>query len=245
MVNNKTDNKTDSVNNKTEKESVNSVVTQNDFNPESLLAENKELKNKYNKLESMLQQLLDAQEVQKIESVKSVQPTSPLPTPLFNEDDGDIYKSIELNKPIKVMSLYPGELNLRTSNEGNGQTFKFESFGSSRPIMYSDLVQIINNHPRFAKEGFFIILDKEVVKQHYLEDHYEKFLNKETIDNILNYDEKTIESLFKNSATQIRQTIASIIVHKIINGEYVDRNRVKIISELYGKDLFTEADRLK
>ncbi len=90
-----------------------------------------------------------------------------------------------------------------------------------------------------------MILDDEVIKVHYLEKDMEKILDKNTIEKILDYENEKIRDLFVGTTKQIRQTIIDLIIDKIVKKEYVDRNKVALISELYGKDLYEIAEHLK
>lgn len=161
-----------------------------------------------------------------------------------NKTEEDILPEIPMNKPIKVMSLYTGGLNLKRY-EDDKTPIRFNMYGETQPILYMDLLKIISHQRKFFEEGYCIVLDKNVIKAHYLEKHMSKILDKKTIDNLLDYDDEKIEDLFNGTTKQIKETIVDLIVDKIVKKEYVDRNKVALISELYGKDLYEIADKLK
>lgn len=161
-----------------------------------------------------------------------------------NKAEEDILPEIPMNKPIKVMSLYTGGLNLKRY-EDDKTPIRFNMYGETQPILYMDLLKIISHQRKFFEEGYCIVLDKNVIKAHYLEKHMSKILDKKTIDNLLDYDDEKIKDLFNGTTKQIKETIVDLIVDKIIKKEYVDRNKVALISELYGKDLYEIADKLK
>lgn len=154
------------------------------------------------------------------------------------------FPDIPMNKPIKVMSLYTGGLNLKKSDDDK-TPIRFNRFGEIQPILYMDLIKIISHQRKFFEEGYCVILDKDVIKAHYLEDVMKKILDKETIDKILDYDNDKIKELFLGTTKQLRETIVELIVDKIMRNEYVDRNKVALISELYGRDLYEIAEQLK
>jgi len=204
---------------------------------ETVAVDNNALQEKVDKLSLLVEQLLLAN------SQLNQTKVAPIVEPKDDYCEEDDFKTIPLAKPIRVISLCYGQLNLRTSAEGSAKIFTFDSYGTSRTILYQDLMDIVSCQNRFAREGYFMILDKDVVKQHYLEEHYNKFLDKKQIDHILENDDNTMTSLFKNTTPKIQKTIVDIIFHKILDGEFVDRNKVKIISDLYGTDIFGEADK--
>lgn len=144
---------------------------------------------------------------------------------------------VPLTKSIKVMSLYNGGMTLFTQDHGQGKKFRFEKFGDIRTIQYSDLDACIAVQHRFFEQGYCIILNPDVVKIHGFEDTYKKLLTKKQIDNILTYDDKTLEALFSNTTDHIRQVIVDIVVNKILKNEYVDMNKVQIINKYYPRDL--------
>jgi hypothetical protein len=199
---------------------------------DTLQKENETLKNKLAKMEEMLNSLM----TERLESSVNQSDSKPVE---FEE-----IPEIPLNKTVRIMSLFHGGLNLKTEQSG-GQIFRFEMVGQILPIIYSDLVKILANQRKFFENGYCMILDKDVVKAHYLEDYYKKFIDVKTINNILDYDVEKIEQIFSNTTPVIQQTIVDIIVSKINKNEYVDRNRVLVINKAYGKDVFELACRLR
>lgn len=199
---------------------------------DTLQKENETLKNKLAKMEEMLNSLM----TERLESSVNQSDFKPVE---FEE-----IPEIPLNKTVRIMSLFHGGLNLKTEQSG-GQIFRFEMVGQILPIIYSDLVKILANQRKFFENGYCMILDKDVVKAHYLEDYYKKFIDVKTINNILDYDVEKIEQIFSNTTPVIQQTIVDIIVSKINKNEYVDRNRVLVINKAYGKDVFELAYRLR
>ena len=142
------------------------------------------------------------------------------------------------------MSLYTGGLNLK-KYEDDKTPFRFNFFGETQPILYGDLVKIISHQRKFFEEGYCVVLDNDVIKVHYLEKFMEKILDKKTIDKLLEYDDEKIRDLYNGTTKQLKQTIVDLMVDKIVKKEYVDRNKVAVISELYGKDLYEIAEHLK
>lgn len=194
-----------------------------------LIKKNKELEKELARMKKMVQKLKTEKQTYIAEN---------------NKAEEDILPEIPMNKPIKVMSLYTGGLNLKRY-EDDKTPIRFNMYGETQPILYMDLLKIISHQRKFFEEGYCIVLDKNVIKAHYLEKHMSKILDKKTIDNLLDYDDEKIKDLFNGTTKQIKETIVDLIVNKIVKKEYVDRNKVALISELYGKDLYEIADKLK
>lgn len=196
-----------------------------------LVKRNKELERELEELKKKLETLMS-------EKVSAVEKNNDI------KDENEVFPEIPMNKPIKVMSLYTGGLNLK-KYDNDKTPVRFNRFGEVQPILYMDLIKIISHQRKFFEEGYCVILDDEVIKVHYLEKDMEKILNKNTIEKILDYENEKIRDLFVGTTKQIRQTIIDLIIDKIVKKEYVDRNKVALISELYGKDLYEIAEHLK
>jgi len=194
-----------------------------------LAKRNEELEKELEKMKEMLQKLMAEKKVD---------------TKQNSEIKEEVFPEIPMHKPIKVMSLYTGGLNLKKYNDDK-TPFRFNFFGETQPILYGDLVKIISHQRKFFEEGYCVVLDNDVIKVHYLEKFMKKILDKKTIDKLLEYDDEKIKDLYNGTTKQLKQTIVDLIVDKIVKKEYVDRNKVAVISELYGKDLYEIAEHLK
>ncbi len=156
-------------------------------------------------------------------------------------DDGHIRS----DRNIQVMSLTPNLLNLSTQGKGKGKVFRFYNYGDMKNIVYSDLSDILLNYQRFAENGVFYIFDKEVVKRHGLDFAYENILDKKAIDSFLDKDAKEIQTVFASLSKPQRDAVVTIIVKRIVDGDDVSSNKVNVIKELYGEDIFAMAEEMK
>lgn len=210
---------------------TNNVKTPDDM----LVAENKELKNRLSKLEKMFNAL-----TQQVE-----EKSKPFSVPKDIEPEEEIVPDIPMGKIIKVVSLFNGGLNLKTSDHGDARVYRFEELGQIYPIIYADLVQILSNQRRFFTEGYCMILDKNVVKAHALEEIYKKIVDDKTIKNILEYDVAKIREIVSGLMPTVQQTIIESVVSIINKNEYFDKTKVDVISSVTGKDIFAIAQRMK
>lgn len=192
--------------------------TQNKENPTlDLVKENKELK-------AQLQELTEKINNQQGEVSNNVSKNKDMSTE-------DTYKDINPLKPIKIISLFDGGVSLRTNASGSGKTFRFDKFGHSLSITYSDLQDVISTDRSFIEEGVVYICDATVVKNNYLDECYSKFLTVDKITNILKFSESDIVDMVSNTTESIQETIISLLVKKIINNEHVDANKAKAIGD--------------
>lgn len=187
-----------------------------------------ELENKVNQLEETLKNLMNTIQNNNSNKTENIKPET-----IEYEDDEDI----PFNKSVKVMSLIDNKLTVSTEGDGKGIKYDFVKFGQVRGILYEQLISIVNNNESFANEGIFYIMNPKVVKVLGLEEQYKKILDKKTIENVLDLGEDEIVKFFKGTTKSIQETIVSILKNKIINQEYVDYNKVNIISKLYRHDI--------
>ena len=186
---------------------------------DSLIKENAELK-------AQLKSVLD-----KLSTIETKTHTSSSIETYSKDETITEYKDINPLKPIKVISLSDGGVSLRTNAAGNGKTFRFDKFGHSISIAYSDLQDIIATDRTFIEDGVVYICDTDVVKNNYLDDYYKKFLTIDKITNILSFSCNDISDMISGTTESIQETIISLIVKKINNGEYVDMNKVEVIGK--------------
>ena len=139
---------------------------------------------------------------------------------------------IPLDDLISVMSLIPYTLNLSTKERGQGKTIKLERFGQIKRVLYKDLLDILEVNRRFTEAGYFLILDRRVLKAHGLEEIYLQILTKDKIESVLNgSDDCTDLYLSCNPAQQ--EILVSMLVEKLRdNPDTVDLNMIDKISRV-------------
>jgi len=198
---------------------------------DTLSKENKVLRSELDEIKQMILQLTiaKAEEKSTIKSESSIEG--------LEEYDDNYCIEIPSNKFIKIISLNPYMLNISTEGMGKGKSFTFIKYGQTKDIIYSEIVDIINNEEKRHKRGLFRILNEDVVKKHDLEDDYDKLLTKKTIDNIMSFDSKQVYDVFKNANKSQQKIIVSILINKIRDGEEIDLNKLNIVSRIYGENI--------
>lgn len=156
----------------------------------------------------------------------------------------DENQGIALNEYIQVMSLVPFKLNLSTERMGRGRQFSFTSFGEVKRILYNDLASIIENYRSFMEQGYFCILNHKVIRNHGLDDMYEKVLTKDKIEKVLSFDPHSAVSLYEMASSAQKEVINSMLIEKI-KQEEVDMNIIHQISKVGKIDLLKLAEEAK
>jgi hypothetical protein len=153
-------------------------------------------------------------------------------------EEPDYPRDIRQDEYISVMSLIPWTLNLSTEGMGKGKIKKFTHFGEIKRILYSELVDIMDVHPNFLNSGLFYIMDKDVIRRHGLNDVYDKILDKEKIEKIL--DTKTMEcvELYESANDKQREVIVKLLVEKMKEDpDSVNLNVIDKISRISDTDI--------
>jgi hypothetical protein len=189
-------------------------------------------------------QLLDkiAQLEALIESIKKPQTVD-----ASFDDYEDETEKIRINSDdrIKVMSLCPMPLNISTKGSGRGKLFKFEVFGEIKQILYSDLIEIMENHQNFLNLGYFLILNKKVIRVHGLEDSYSHILPKEKIEEIIQGNSDLAVDLFRSANEKQKEFIIDMIVDKAISGKEIDLNLIDKLSRVSKTKILEKIENAK
>jgi hypothetical protein len=190
---------------------------------DNLKKENETLKAQMEQMMAMLNEI-------KVEKDKINESVKVNPTTESNEDEFN-YVEISPHKPIAVVSLSDGGVNLRTSKDSSGKTFRFDKFGHKVSITHADLSDVLSTNRSFIEDGTVYICDKQFVNNNYLEEKYRTFLTVDTINNILNFSIEDIKEMVANTTSAIQDTIVSLLVKKINNNESVDFNKIEAIGQ--------------
>lgn len=192
-----------------------------------LKKENAELAKKIKELEAAM-----AKQNEKVAEpeVKYVQ--VPVSSPVTVNDE-DVY--------ITLVSLCNGELNLATEGYGHGEIYTFSRFGESINVSKTDLKKIVRNNKSFTTKGLYYIADDDFIKSEHLKNFYKNIIDCEQMLALLDMDKETFVKIFDTVTDEQKTTIASLLTNKIINGEDVDMNIVKICGDAIGRDLSANA----
>ena len=155
-------------------------------------------------------------------------------------------KEIASTDYITVMSLVPQTLILSTSKRGDGKQKVFHSFGETMPIIYSELVDIVNTDRRFAERGYFYIMDMRAVDHLGLKTIYQNLLTKEKMEEIIDAKDDSVVALFEATNKGQQETIIDVLIEKIRdNKDAVNLNVIDRISRITGTNIVEKAEDAK
>lgn len=197
---------------------VRSELMATSTNDVDLKKENDELKTQMSEMMDMIKMLQAKTEL----DVKSF---------LENESNASIEsnETIDMNTRISVTSITTGGVNMKTSIDGSARHFRLDNLGQTIPITYEHLINCISTDRWLFEEGLVYINDARVVREQYLEEHYQKFLTPEKIKGIMDFDISTIKNMVSNTTPSIQETIITFVASKINNGDTIDMNKVEAI----------------
>lgn len=203
----------------TPKENDVELSSENISKIELLEEENKMLKSQVNEILNLLKDLNEKKSEPQVN--------------VANDFEEEEYTFVDISplKPIKVISLSDGGVNLKTTNDGNAKVFRFDKFGHVATITYADLQDCIATCRPFIEDGTVYICDKDVVRNNYLDEYYKHFLTVDTINNILSFPQSKIVDMVKNTTPTIQDTLIDLMVKKINNNENVDMNKIDAIGK--------------
>lgn len=148
------------------------------------------------------------------------------------------------NKMVRIISLCRGSLNLAKDERGVDK-LKFTKYGEIKPVLYSTLIDIVNNNRSFAEKGLFYILDKASVYYLGLSNVYNKLVDNTILDNICNYPDIDIEKIISGMEESQIEVMAKNLSDRIYNGEKLDLNKINTISRASGIDIMQRVNDMK
>lgn len=198
---------------------------------------NKELKEKLDIQKTQFEaQLSDINK--KIEMIMNSPPSEIFtPTPAENYDD----VSIRPDKYVGVRSLTRGTLILK----GNNRIYKFSEYGEVVRIVYADIMDIVHNHIKMAREGAFYIMDDNVVSVQGLEEFYKNVLDKKALDDLILQPSKEFEKIFALLSKLQKNVVVNNIVKAIIEGQDISSTITTIVNKQCGVSIDAMVDEFQ
>lgn len=211
---------------------------------EELKKEIQETKENYNQINKQLSELL--QVIMSNKSKEEGSEVSPKPTQKQKTQNtpkqNQPMRSPRSDELIKLQSLTKGELCLSV---GGKVVVDFEKYGDIKPILYSELVNVVNQNRTFAEQGNFYIMDERAVYHLGLSRYYDNLVSGDFIDNIQDYDDDTLRSIVPSLSDVQKYTISRVLSDAIYHDERVDHNKIELISKLCGIDIQEQVRQMR
>ena len=197
--------------------------------------EKEELKAKNDEMAEMLKQMQ--------EQMKTMQSQMNQPQMMPNivlEQNKDITRT------VKVTSLVGNVLTLSTMKNGNkaGRTYKFDRYGHTQNILFSDMQSILIYHTKQFENGLVMLsleIDYNDLGIGYI---YNSVAHKEVIDDIvLLKEDNAIDTIFDMNE-EMQEKIVDLIAQNLANGVSYDYNKIKELKD-EGFDVEAIAEQIK
>ena len=143
---------------------------------------------------------------------------------------------------IRLQSLTKGELCL---NVNGSVAINFDKYGDIKPVLYSELMNIVNNNRRFAEEGAFYIMDDASVKYLGLSRYYDNILSYDEIESLESYSDDELRTIVPKISDFQKDVVSLVFANRIYNDEQVDRNKIEVISKACEIDIAKRAREMK
>lgn len=194
-----------------------------------------ELKSQNEELKSQLASIMEYIKKQEAPTETSVvSPAETFVTALQNPSEDAKYTEPSPNSMIRVISMCYGSLTLSVDGKPK---LSFSHYGELMPILYSSLLDIVNQNRSFAENGAFYILDKAAVYYLGLQSSYEKLLTPEIIDNIHKYSDLDIKKFVGVMTQMQKDNFVRLICDKMFNGNAIDQNKIDVINKACNVDI--------
>jgi hypothetical protein len=148
------------------------------------------------------------------------------------------YRDIRPDDYVKIMSLNNKPMNISSEPRFQGKALSFTYFGETKKVLYSEFLDIKENHKNFFEQGLFYLLDegRGIIKELGYEELYEHILTKEKIEDILNSNPNAF-NFFQSANKKQQELIINMLIIKLRDGQSVDRNLIADISRYSGIDI--------
>lgn len=115
----------------------------------------------------------------------------------------------------------------------SGVTYMFDVFGDEQEIPFGELKATrMGNYATFFKRQWFLIDDKEAIKQLGIEKYYNNQLTFDELNGIFDLKEDEIREKFKNMSDDQKNTLGFLTVKKMKNKEITDLNIIRLLEDL-------------
>ena len=196
--------------------------------------EKEELKAKNDEMAKMLKQMQEQMKTMQMQMSMQQSPNIVL------EQNKDITRT------VKVTSLVGNVLTLSTMKNGNkaGRTYKFEKYGHTQNILFSDMQAILIYHSKQFENGLVILSAEKDYNDLGIGFMCGTTVLKEKIDEIVMLkDDNAIETIFDMNDEMIEKVV-DLIARNLANGMSYDYNKIKQLKD-EGYDVEAIAEQIK
>ena len=196
--------------------------------------EKEELKAKNDEMAEMLRQM---QEQMKIMQAQISTPQS-MPNIVLEQNK-------DITRTVKVTSLVGNILTLSTMKNGNkaGKTYRFDKYGETQNILFTDMQAILVYHKRQFENGLVILSEDKDYNDLGIGYICNSAILKDKVDEIVMLkDDNAIDTIFDMNE-EMQEKIIDLIAQNLAKGVSYDYNKIKELKD-EGFDVEAIADEI-
>ena len=183
------------------------------------VAKNTTVEKKDKELEKQNAELLDLiksmkEEINNLKSQQSIQPQVIVQQSANND----------LTRTVKVTSLIGNTYFLSTQPNGRGATFRFNNYGDSLNIKFTEMQSILQIYGRQFEEGYAILGSKKDYEDLGIGYVYDMVLTKDAFDKLLQLKSEDDVDIILGFSDEMLDNVLRIIAERINNGANYDMN---------------------
>lgn len=145
-------------------------------------------------------------------------------------------KKFEPSSEITCRSAIPGQLFLTGAK--TGRDYRWEDYGDETGVEYADLVSLVRSRSGYVFNPFFIIDDEDFVAEFSdLQKFYSANYSIKELSDILELPNSEMISTIQTLPKSAIDSLKSIAVNQIANGQIDSVSKIRALDELFGTDL--------
>lgn len=200
-------------------------------------------------MQTEIASIKDNNEKLKEENEKLIQQNNELKS-IHNQEDNSLIKERKLdpNMEVVIINMFDGLMfNMKINDLGAVKVLN--KFGQKIWVTLKEARDIVRLNDKFARLGYFIFEDRDIIEDLLLEEDYVKIIDVKTLDRLPDLENKVFESVFKNANQMYQEKIINKFVDEYIKGQdgrFRDRKKIDLLSDWSGQDLMlkiTETER--
>lgn len=142
-----------------------------------------------------------------------------------NQPQVIIQSNNNLSRSVKVISMLDNSYTLSTQPKCRGNIVRFEKYGDSKMVKFTDLQAILQIYGNQFEKGFAVLTSKKDYEDLGIADVYDKVINKEKMDSLLLLkDFSDVDIIIGIEDEIIFDNIIRMIANKVVEGYPYDQN---------------------
>ncbi len=132
----------------------------------------------------------------------------------------------DLTRTVKVTSLLGNSYVLSTQPNGRGAIFRFEKYGESKNIKFTEMQSVLQIYGKQFEEGYAVLESKKDYEDLGVGYMYDMVLTKDKMDKLLELKTDEDIEIILNFSDDMLDNVLRLIAYRINNGANYDYNMI-------------------